>query len=1671
VTILFSGLASVLDRTVFTDHGPITKKPLPLITGINLVVVSATDVSVPTGGFTSSAEGKHLTISGSPGARNDGTFTIARVLSQTRLRLADSNLDITDIAATTNVVVAIANVLRNEYEVHRVSSAHGSPDITNVVTAQAAVDLTTAVYLLNDLRAQLTAHLINVSGHPSVHKTADGLNTLHIPRAIGLESAILLANDLRRSYEAHRQDLDFHLVTDNNRVLLAPVRAIVGTGPLVGPFTWTLIDPRYGLIANDPSDVAVRVIGVPTTVDAVFGLLGAIVLSAKPNPGDDVRIDYDYLENPSVKIKTLNSFEYVLNQDGVRSADRVDYPPYPYYPTASGVTRPVTSGIPGHQYRVRSYLPDPSEFILDMQSALMARRVGWKYKAYERAQTAVLNDPTSLLLNVPSNRLMYPVLDAIALEITIRYDPVVLPQNSTDPWIFHGTGRLSLTPGGSELVVADPIGSTGPEATPPFFSHSVDLQYESVLSSAFRTKVDLDSVTLDGVFTGVGFGVADGYRVAFVGFVLTQATNLSSAISLANQVKIKFGAHIVLTGVHHPDDSADAIDVVDATDLQSLIILLNREKALFNHHLSLGLVGDVHVTPDTLNVVTTADAMDLATSVVLVNALAAAYDAHRPRSDVHYYSDTENSITPVKQIGILRGKYPELQDDWELYAINWTEYATYRLVRDSDGSVSLLLSGSMTPIVSVAAADLPEASSLDLPIDEMEQIFFGALSREAVATSYWAFVRANVSPLNAEQIGDNKSVSYTPLYVPELDPVAPWIDIGQCGFARVVSGALVSDSTASVPPTTSDGLGATTGAYEGYLRLEPILSDSAVCTVEFRASFQYWTFGISDRAAGVFIDDGTFATHMLFLQASPQPAVITGTVPELFGVVTDDTLVLSLDDASPVTVTFLASSPTVADVVARVNAVVGFSLASASGSYVKFTTATIGSSAKLQILSGSAMPKIGLAQGTYFGRDSDPEPRVSWFGTNFPDADVPSWFVVGDQVSELLNRTLRITDISVTDFRSYSLSDPMYVTPSIPDSLDWKLDARLRVLSYQLGDVVATGNNLRFCGALVNVDEGPLGKNVELELAMGAGNVPYVNILSYNSSTGMLVSCAEYPFIWNDGAVHTFNIFTSKGANLVIVLADGALLGSFTYSSLQQGSVSSLNFGSGANQVLNADLRTARSVVDWSSVCVFRDAKLSNPSSSLRRYVGLYAGGDPSRLQSYYLAQVDWSVPHTYRMVRDPMGSVSVHLDGSPVPVVSANYDLLRFPPASSSFLSRITAGRQCIAFGNFSDTEISRGTWQYIRYSLGKLTMTDRLVPSHHVLNQANVIVSPDHLRTKVQHEHRATNVWSEGTPPDDFMLDETVPAATILGEGTPPFPMTQDLASRGGLSKAVTPVTSIPAIDVVNTNGFLADFQDDLLIGNELVLVTTPINAYPIINKLKTNLSQHVIDQKSHTFMDSGDEVSPVFRERLTISSPGQTTFVLSRESSDSAGIRLFLNSTELTYGVDYYVGGVTGMDVIYTGRYPTWTPLTLLDVLEAQYILLDDVDIPSAAPENLPWMYVIANAIKAAYEAHRVKTNVHIAADTVNIVTASDAVDVATLIALVNDLVVKLPAHGIQSGVHGCSVIIRLSAPADAIYDCMRFFRTETGEEGHMSPFSDDHCHGQLVTPSGTTDYEGP
>ena len=267
-----------------------------------------------------------------------------------------------------------------------------------------------------------------------------------------------------------------------------------------GTTTWEVYDPRNGEIADDPADVSVRINSLPVTAESVIGLLGQIVLASPPAPADDVKVDYSFICNPTVEVRRLNSKEFRLNA----------------WNRDQGYGKDVSA----HHYRYNNVLITPSNFVAaDMQATLaQPRQRDLKYRAYERAYSALLNDPNLLLLNSPTHHIAYPPLSRTVESSFVSYSPTVLPEVFPDtPWERKGSGSASIT--FDRLVVNDTSGGPFPVGDPIYWTRNIDLTFPHIYAATWQLQIDAVT-TYEGVWTGIAAGFSDEYKAIVIGYLL-----------------------------------------------------------------------------------------------------------------------------------------------------------------------------------------------------------------------------------------------------------------------------------------------------------------------------------------------------------------------------------------------------------------------------------------------------------------------------------------------------------------------------------------------------------------------------------------------------------------------------------------------------------------------------------------------------------------------------------------------------------------------------------------------------------------------------------------------------------------------------------------------------------------------------------------------------------------------------------------------------------------------------------------------------------------------------------------------------------------------------------------------------------------------------------------------
>jgi hypothetical protein len=1662
----FIGTPSTLDRTIFANKATIVKPPVPVLFGNNCSVISNDVVEISTQIFDDSYLGKDLNINSGPFS---GRYEIVEIVNPRRLRVRGSNFDLLDRDSLESTLIQNITTLRSLFNDHILSSDfHLNPDVYNNLDSD-AIDAFSYKYVLVELLTSLEQHanngpLVGPPYDPSIHYFADPNYKIYSQiqdlNNVDLVPIVNTFNLCVRRYNDHRSNLTFHVSEDNTNLYLLPQIKLSDFIVKAGPFSYTIFDPRLGQIADDAADVFVTVNDVPASVDAVYGSLGAVVLTDIPNTGDQVKLDYSYLVNPPSQFERLNSFEFVLNQEKNRGK----------------------SGFPDHLYRQRSFLVNPVVASSDIISPYSPKTTSIKYKGFERSYTASLNDPNTLLLNVPTNRIMFPVFEDVTPPTYIRYDPIVLPENQVNPWMFNGVGQTSLIPNNGGLVLLDNSSEVDIALGSPFYSYSIDLTYSSYvyLVARLSSLADRESFITDGNDTGVGFGITDGQKASIAGLLYTDATNLGSAILIANQLKSKYSAHLAETGVHAPNDDLvqDQLSANDAVDLDSLITLCGDLISKFNNHIIQG-PANIHKNVDALDSILIPAPIDEDSAIATVNSIVSSFNHHLVRADVHYNNDTTNTVVQVKQVGLLTSRGPsENQYSWNLFPYDWSVETSYLMFRNEVGDVSLSLSGSLTPGSVVRYEDLPNAADQDLVFDNLYQVFFGSLQDAATNQSTWKFIRASVIPLARRQVGKNKTVTYEASTLPEFDTSYPWITVGQGGteYLKTSPNRLVVDSTSSIPSVDVPFTGYVTGEFRGYLRVEPTATPKNLISVDFKTYGNYYSFGIDNRSYSVSIGDGQYSTQFCFLQANPKPATISGTNYEgSFSINPGDLGYIEIDGSNQITITNTGPSPltsaqSVADLInASLNGSVATTVANQYGSKaIVLTSPTKGASSSINLISGNLWSKLGFMQGKVFGTDSSPEPKMSWSGMNFPNRSYPVWIESGNQPVFMVGRILRIEDNSTTDYKSYSCVDPLIMTKVILPSDDWKFDVRLRVESYIKGDIVESGSNLHFCGAAFSIDEGPTasygiyGKNIEVHLSVDNNDEPYLNILTYvvdgETSEFSLKQVAAFPFRWNDGEFHTYNIFTDKASQIVTFWADSVLLGAgVPYSAFEYGFYGpSVIFGTGSSPVTNCDLRYSRSITEWDSISAIHYSNLD-----ANRYIGIYRGGSVNDLSSYYLHELDWTVPKTYRLVRDPISGVTVYVNGDQVPAISASYDVLSLPIDDLDFLANVVPSGKFIAFGSFNPLEISRTVWYDIKYSIGVETLTDGFVPPHSVLNAANVVTSSEHLKSKLTHAHNGKIAYSSGTPETDFLTEDALSSGEILLDGTPSFISTQNLESRGGLITSATPVGSLASVnDVIDARGNMESLEDDTTNTVLASEATTFIGNVELLNATLKNLeskyNDHIVKtaNNTHKLSDTFDFVGSVYPDYETFTSWLNSFIeVYNRHLSNYSppGSKQFHNIADTAHiiepefpltlqgTIDYYnrvakkVEAHINSDFAHLAYKPTqidYTPdyiaaVNFLVTVFNEHIrneptgndyhlgVYDAIAINSYATDILSACSV-ANALKAAYLAHIPLTTfnstpIHLLPDTINTSLPANATNtLASLIPLVNALQARLSGH---------------------------------------------------------------
>lgn len=446
-------------------------------------------------------------------------------------------------------------------------------------------------------------------------------------------------------------------------------------------------------------------------------------------------------------------------------------------------------------------------------------------------------------------------------------------------------------------------------------------------------------------------------------------------------------------------------------------------------------------------------------------------------------------------------------------------------------------------------------------------------------------------------------------------------------------------------------------------------------------------------------------------------------------------------------------------------------------------------------------------------------PKFSYGGRSLPEDFGPTDWVslAGADKASMVGRSLVIEDdgtgcVYATYDDSLMSSDERVISPG----LDYILEARFRVDSY-------TAASDGFAGATFHAYDGLRSMGFMVcdndEVALISDGTPV----------------ATFPYQWNDGDFHTYRLSKSTSGDLVTLFIDNSLVGFAAYSDFHAPSppddVGNLSFGSAtASSVTSSKVEWAycnawrmlpnvrRYVGLWKGYdadsllgyhlpikVVEKGARANGNALAVADTSAIVVGDQlivdvgPNRgvytIQSVASDHVtvspafplnavvdyrvvkehDWTQETKYRLYKTPTGAVVLYAGNELL--VELAYNQMDLPASSKGILSVLSNGLPSIAFGAFDPANLSQTVWKSVKYAVAR-HVPGETNARHHVLNQQNVITSPEHLFTDIPHAHTNYRSSSTGIPPldtPDFLERTDVSAFTQLNEGTPLVPLTQ--------------------------------------------------------------------------------------------------------------------------------------------------------------------------------------------------------------------------------------------------------------------------------------------------------
>ena len=542
-------------------------------------------------------------------------------------------------------------------------------------------------------------------------------------------------------------------------------------------------------------DVSVRVEGVEIEVASVNPYIGEITtvipIPLMPIGTMTVEVDYEWFATPKIEMGGLNTLGSVLNKFDLRRE------------------RNTTSLINGERGSA-----DTSRFTMGLVLPYAERTdplyIGHRYLGFVQDYTASLNSPTSLLLNQNPHSIAVDRFEKNHAESVCTYEGTIEPSNES--WGIYGTDNGSIEVG---------EGTYNLQGNKALYYKDDDLTFDSAVNTVARFQVL--SHTLNGVFTGVGFGFHNNHQLFFVGA-------------------------LVINGVKHIGLLKDSqrLDLISSWDLAFTVSaeIVAESKIRF---ASTGIPIGMEVN-DRFQILDGTQSGTYTISEIV--------------------TDTRFGLTTL----IIKETFPS---DYKLFGnaffdvvfeIDHSDRNTYRLVCDhTNRSAELYISGDVSGY-GLVKSDITRVEPIynDLDTSKQGQVFWGNLDPNAVCSTSWSFFRYSISPTENKKVSFGHRVFTELGDLPQSNPNAEWFLENSKGQSDISSGSLILNSV-----------------DDGYVftRTEPFLTNKADTDVAIKIKSEFQTSG-----ADTFVEvwDTLRSVELAFITyIDPSPMITNRTLIDL----------------------------------------------------------------------------------------------------------------------------------------------------------------------------------------------------------------------------------------------------------------------------------------------------------------------------------------------------------------------------------------------------------------------------------------------------------------------------------------------------------------------------------------------------------------------------------------------------------------------------------------------------------------------------------------------------------------------------------------------------------------------------------------------------------------------